>query len=207
MSVSRGVAGIRLLLVALILIGASATLAQKPRPTRSGPREGPVRGRVPETPVVRQGGDTIADAVAIPPLGVITGTTTGYTDDYDEACPFEGSTSPDVVYTIECGADTWLFLDLWGSAYDTKVYAYDEDLNLLGCNDDFYSDYTSRVEICAPAGTTCFIIIDGYGGGSGDYVLDIYSYCSRCDLDIPADAVEEGEPWPPAGELHGAAPS
>jgi hypothetical protein len=189
-----------LVLVALILGGATATWAQKPVPDQSGSRAWPTAKENLANPVVRQGGETILDAVAITPFSVYTGTTAGYADDYDEACPYEGSTSPDVVYSIVCDADTWLFLDLWGSAYDTKVYVYDEALDLLGCNDDFYADYTSRLEFCAPAGMTCFIVIDGYGGAYGDYVLDIYSYCSRCDLVIPADAVDEGEPWPPAGD-------
>ena len=45
-------------------------------------------------PGVRQGGDTIADAVAISIPGNNAGTTAGYNDDYDEACPYTISTSP-----------------------------------------------------------------------------------------------------------------
>ncbi len=53
----------------------------------------------PNVPVApRQGGDTIATAVPIPSIPVvITGTTTGFTNDYDGMCPFD-SLCPDVVY-------------------------------------------------------------------------------------------------------------
>ena len=49
--------------------------------------------------VVLQGGDTIFDATVVTGLPyTVSGTTVGYTNDYDEACPYTGSTSPDVVY-------------------------------------------------------------------------------------------------------------
>ena len=49
----------------------------------------------------RQGGDTYDDATEIESLPFsITGTTDGYTDDYDETCPYAGSTAPDVVYSF-----------------------------------------------------------------------------------------------------------
>ena len=35
------------------------------------------------------------------PVDNLSGTTLGYTDDYDEVCPYEMSTSPDVVYTFD----------------------------------------------------------------------------------------------------------
>ena len=53
----------------------------------------------------RQGGDTILDAVAIALPYSGTGTTVGYNDDTDESCPYDGSTSPDVVYSATPAAD------------------------------------------------------------------------------------------------------
>ena len=52
-----------------------------------------------EPPAVpRQGGDTIEDATVIPGLPYSnTGTTEGFVDNYNEVCPYTGSTSPDVV--------------------------------------------------------------------------------------------------------------
>ncbi|MBD3232619.1 MAG: hypothetical protein GF315_02735, partial [candidate division Zixibacteria bacterium] len=63
------------------------------------PYSGPINK--PDQGVILQGGDTVNDAT---PIGAVpysnTGTTSGYTNDYDEVCPFTGSTSPDVVYSF-----------------------------------------------------------------------------------------------------------
>ena len=119
-------------------------------------REIPVKN----TPVViyeppaipKQGGDTIGDAAVIPGLPYSnTGTTAGYNNDYDEACPYTGSTSPDVVYSFTPDSDVDVDVDLCGSSYDTKLYIYDSDLNRIACNDDAYFDddcgvYVSKIE-------------------------------------------------------------
>jgi len=143
----------------------------------------------------RQGGNTIDDAVTIPALPyTTTGTTSGFTDDYDEACPYEGSTSPDVVYAISPAADVDVDIDMLGSAYDTKIYLYDNDLALVACNDDYYPDYVSRLRFVALlGGAHYFLVIDGYGGDHGDYVLSIRED-ELCELDCPPDAYPEGEP-------------
>jgi hypothetical protein len=124
----------------------------------------------------RQGGDTIADAVAIPVIPFTdTGTTWGYGDDYDEVCPYAGSTSPDVVYRYTPPFEMVVDIDLCGSSYDTKVYVYGADQSLVVCNDDYYAPgdpcgaYVSRLEnVLLQAGVTYAIVVDGYGGASGD---------------------------------------
>ena len=143
----------------------------------------------------RQGGDTIADAVELDLLVIDeTGTTVGYTDDYDEVCPYDGSTSPDVVYTFTPMADIAVDIDMLGSTYDTKIYVYDESLTLVACNDDFYPDYVSKLEnVLLVGGTRYYLVIDGYGGDAGDYVLNIAEY-DPCVLTCPAGAELEGEP-------------
>jgi len=149
----------------------------------------------------RQGGDTLADAVPLVlPVFDLAGTTAGYTDDYDEACPYLASTSPDVVYSFVPTYDLDLEIDLCGSAYDTKVYVYDQDLALLACNDDFYApghpcgSYVSRIaSVPVQAGETCYVVVDGYGGDWGDYVLDIH-VPPQCWIECPAGAEVEGEP-------------
>ncbi len=143
----------------------------------------------------RQGGDTILDAVLVAlPVVNGTGTTAGYTDDYDEVCPYTNSTSPDVVYTFIPDADVGINVDLFGSAYDTKTYLYDENLALVACNDDFYSDYTSLLEnVPVVAGVQYFLVIDGYGGDFGDYLVNITEF-EPCVVDCPAGASMEGEP-------------
>ena len=63
-----------------------------------------------------------------------------------EACPHGGGGSPDVVYDFRAPTDMVLDIDLAGSTFDTKIYIYRENLKLVACNDDFYSDYTSLLE-------------------------------------------------------------
>jgi hypothetical protein len=142
----------------------------------------------------RQGGDTILDAtmISLPYSG--SGTTAGYSDDYDEVCPYSMSTSPDVVYAATPAADMAVNIDLLGSTYDTKVYVYDENLALVACNDDFYPDYVSKLEnVALMGGVMYFVVIDGYGGDFGNYVLTIDTF-EPCVVDCPALAELEGEP-------------
>ena len=149
-------------------------------------------------PGTRQGGDTILDAVMITiPLVDQAGTTTGYTHDYDEECPYSGSLSPDVVYSFVAAADMGVTIDLLGSAYDTKVYVYDENLALVACNDDAHPDYTSMIEnMPVMTGVLYYIVVDGYGSAMGDYLLNVSEFeeTPPCVLECNADATLEGEP-------------
>jgi hypothetical protein len=156
-------------------------------------------GTVPPPPdpaAIRQGGDTIGTAIVIPYQPYAdSGTTAGYTDDYDEACPYDGSTSPDVVYLFTPVYQECLHFDLLGSLYDTKIYIYDSELNLVACNDDFYPDYVSRIETAMMLpDETYAIVIDGYGGDYGEYQLNLYSYVPGCEVSCPPGSVDEGEP-------------
>jgi hypothetical protein len=148
----------------------------------------------------RQGGDTIADAVVIPSLPFSdVGTTGGYTDDYDEVCPFADSVAPDVVYSYSPVVTETVRIDLCGSSYDTKLYVYDANLNLVACNDDAYVGdpcgiYVSAIEyLTLPGGETYFVVIDGYGNAFGSYLLDV-RVVVPCVLESPAGAFAEGEP-------------
>ena len=83
---------------------------------------------IPDPQVILQGGDTIEDATVIDSLPHYSnGTTIGYTDDYDEACPYLGSTSPDVVYVWTCEEDTCIDVNLCnpGTNYDTRLIIYE----------------------------------------------------------------------------------
>lgn len=136
--------------------------------------------------LIRQGGDTIDDAFPITSLPFTdTGTTTGYTNDYDEVCPYGGSTAPDVVYELTTEGGSYDF-DLCGSSYDTKIYVYDADLNAVGCNDDFYftSDcgvYVSYIGSLELTAGTYYVVIDGYGSSNGDYILNVTEYVPCVD--------------------------
>jgi hypothetical protein len=150
---------------------------------------------------VRQGGDTIGSAMVIPGIPYNDdGMTSGYNDDYDEVCPYTDSTSPDVVYQYTAGSTVYVDIDLCGSGYDTKLYVYDAALSLVACNDDFHFAapcfvYSSKLEnIEFSAGNTYYIIVDGWNGDSGDYVLDISEAAGPCVLECPAEGMAEGEP-------------
>ena len=147
--------------------------------------------------IVLQGGDTILDAVMVTLPANTTGTTAGYYNDYDEVCPYTGSMSPDVVYTFVASDDMIVEVDLFGSTYDTKVYVYDQDLALIACNDDFYPDYVSKIEdMPVIGGVQYFVVVDGYGGDFGDYVMAIYEFVPPppCVIDCPYGAAQENEP-------------
>ena len=153
----------------------------------------------PDPEVLRQGGDTILDAVRIPISTIdLAGTIVGYTDDYDVICPIE-STSPDVVYSVVPDQDMLLNIDLCGSQYDTKVFVYDQNLHAVACNDDYYygppcGDYVSKIErLPVLGGNEYFIVVDGYFGDQGDYVIDVVRYLP-CVLECPTGADHEGEP-------------
>ncbi len=128
-------------------------------------------------PAPDQGGDAIASATVITAPYSNTGTTSGYLNDYDEVCPYTGSTSPDVVYSYTPSADEAITVDLLGSLYDTKVFIY-QDVATPGtpwaCNDDAYPDYTSALfGIGIYVGHTYYIVIDGYGGDNGTYTINV----------------------------------
>ncbi len=150
----------------------------------------------------RDGGEDIASAVVIPSLPFSdSGNTCPYLDDYDEACPFTGSTSPDVVYSYAPTTTEFITIDLCASLYDTKVFVY-EDAETPGapyaCNDDAscgITGYQSQISnLLVFPGHTYHIVVDGYFGDCGDYVLDITGNPSvPCVVDCPPWGLDEGE--------------
>jgi len=182
--------------LAILVLGISAYAADESPFAVSAPFKAPTSSpsAIPSGDGLRQGGDTIADAIAVEVGQTYTGSTIGYADDYDEACPYGSSTSPDVVYSLIPQFDECLTFDLAGSSFDTKIYIYDEDLTLITCNDDYYPDYVSKIGgILLAAGTQYFVVIDGFGGYSGDYQLAITAL-APCSLDCGDWAYHELEP-------------
>lgn len=193
------------ILIALLLIGLVATAtANDERASRIVPDKDPGTPSLQFAPAdTREGGETIAAAVAIPGLPYTDqGSTCDNLDDYDEACSYTGSTSPDVVYSYVPATDMVVFMNLCQSSYDTKIYVYDAGMGLVGCNDDFwYSDtpecftYSSYLEAILYAGETYYIVVDGYGGECGDYVLDVTGVpYFPCEITCHELAQPEGEP-------------
>jgi hypothetical protein len=125
-----------------------------------------------------QSGEDCAHAIVVPGLPYeTTGNSCGFVNDYDEACPYTGSTSPDVVYSYTPAADQAINISLCNSGYDTKVFVYEDVCasgTAIACNDDACGDdgYKSAIYgLSLSAGHTYFIVVDGYGGGCGDYDL------------------------------------
>jgi hypothetical protein len=163
-----------LLVIGLLLLASSA-LAEK-APYNYGTYNGLVE---------RQGGDTVATATPITALPFSgAGTTVGYANNYDAVCPYTNSTSPDVVYSFTPGVTCLLDITLCaGSLYDTKLYVLDAGLSVVACNDDFCPGYVSELvtangtAVPVTAGALYYIVVDGYGGASGTYTIDITGDC------------------------------
>ncbi len=146
----------------------------------------------------RQGGDDIESALLVLSLPFAdSGTTCGYNLDNVEACPHE-SLGPDVVYTFTPASDMVVTMDMCGSGYDTIVWIWDEQLNLIACNDDYYGNnndpcgnYVSKIEQASLLqGMTYFFFVAGYAG-CGEYQMTISEY-EPCVLDCAGGV--EGEP-------------
>jgi hypothetical protein len=156
----------------------------------------------PGKPDGREGGEDIASAWPIFSLPFNdTGNTCDNIDNYDEACPYTGSTSPDVVYSYECTQDMCVSISLCNSFYDTKVYVYEDGWtpgSPVACNDDNFDcvnppvSYTSWISYAEfSAGHTYYIVVDGYGGACGDYVIEMEEV--EC-CDVICMGTPEGEP-------------
>jgi len=147
------------------------------------------------------GGDVIGTATVIPGLPYQDlGITCGFANNYDEACPYTGSTSPDVVYSYSPATNIPVTIDLCASQYDTKVYVYRNGYtpgSPYACNDDAgcgITGYQSQIKnLQLYAGDTYYIVVDGYGGDCGDYELDVAEFIP-CVVNCPPGALQEGEP-------------
>ena len=150
-------------------------------------------------------GDTIEECWTIASLPFSgTGGTCAYLHDYDEACPYLGSISPDVVYCYEPTHDMCVSISLCDSYYDTKVYVYEDGCTPgapVACNDDNFDcedppvSYTSWLpEVAMYSGHTYYIVVDGYGGSCGDYVLEVEEVDCSPPCDVICQGIPEGEP-------------
>ena len=125
----------------------------------------------------KQGGEDIASATVITGMPFVdTGTTVGYTDDYDVACS-QTSTSPDVVYAYTPAAGEVMDISLCLSSYMTKLFVYvDSEDSVLDCNQFDISCTNPRsalFNLDLQPGHTFYIVIDGYSGQSGEYIIEI----------------------------------
>ena len=190
-------------IVLALMLAASAAAAASTSPSPNAPDKHDSGISPPEGEY--QGGDTIENAVVVPGLPYYaTGTTAGFNDDYDEACPYGGSTSPDVVYAWTAPIDAYVEIFTCESGYDTKIYVYEDEYTpgaYHACNDDnpdcpgpAYRSWIPLME--ASAGSTYYVVVDGYGGDFGDYLLTMREVLAPqpCDVLCPSGAFDENEP-------------
>jgi hypothetical protein len=188
-------------LLTLLLPGPLFAVDPNLDPTRGGdfdttPRPFSPEPTIPASPAV--GGEDIGTAYPIPTIPFAdTGNTCGYLNDYDEACPYTGSLSPDVVYSYTPANDIFVDVDLCSSLYDTKVFVYENTAgNLVACNDDYCGSTGFQSELALlpmTAGNTYYIVVDGYGNDCGEYDLLISEWIVE-QVECPAGAYLEGEP-------------
>jgi hypothetical protein len=185
------------------LLAAALPTAATPTPDNVAPAK-PPSGATPP-PGTFQGGDTIETCTEIDELPYsTTGTTSGFVDDYDEVCPYTGSTSPDCVYCWEADFTGFVDIHTCESGYDTKIYVYENEYTpgqYHACNDDNPDCqgpvFRSWIEgMPVTTGSTYFIVVDGYGGDYGDYLFNMYeAFPVLCDPHAcPPGAFEEDEP-------------
>jgi hypothetical protein len=143
-----------------------------------------------------EGGETIATAVVIPELPCNDyGVTCDNVNDYDEVCPFPGSTAPDVVYSYTPSEDVAVYCSLCDSSYDTKLYVYADSVgHLVACNDDDCQELQSYLEMTLQGGVTYYFVVDGYGTACGPYIFHLYPDPAPCVVECPPGSLHEGEP-------------
>jgi hypothetical protein len=152
---------------------------------------------------MRETGDTADDPFWIPAIPAeFTGDTCSFEDDYAEMCPYGGS-SPDIVFAHTAPRDMFVDISMCDSYYDTKIFIYENIVtpgNPYECNDDWcggpnYPLYLSHLEdVFFAAGNTYYIVVTGYVGACGEYVLQIEESLGPCGLEWPVRALSEGEP-------------
>ena len=99
----------------------------------------------------------------------------------DRGCEGASDGSPEVVYLWTAPEDGVFTFDTEGSGYDTLLYIVDGcEGEELACNDDARNDRSSQLRIDATANQQYLIVVSGWGGEAGDFVLSIEGSESMC---------------------------
>ncbi|MCB9357569.1 MAG: hypothetical protein H6505_03260 [Calditrichaeota bacterium] len=109
------------------------------------------------------------------------GTTVGAANNFNSFSPCGPSTAPDKIYRfIPVNTGNYTF-DTFGSDFDTQLYIRSggacPGTNALVCNDDFGGSQ-SKVQWWMYAGTTYYVIVDGFQNYSGNFVLHLTIECA-----------------------------
>jgi hypothetical protein len=103
---------------------------------------------------------------------VATGTTSREEDDLHVPCMKFDSVDLEFAWTAPF-AGTFQ-VDTYGSSYDTALMVLDTDCDgaQLACNDDIGTS-ESALLVTLEAGETVLVVLDGFGGAAGDFILNI----------------------------------
>jgi hypothetical protein len=115
-------------------------------------------------------GDTCADPLTHAWPGTASGSTVGFSNDYDTTICGGGS-GPDVVYSLLVTSPANFTIDTNGSSFDTVLNLMDDTCAEIACDDDGGSGTQSLISQHLTNGTY-YIVVDGYSG-SGSYVLNV----------------------------------
>ena len=118
--------------------------------------------------------DLCSGAINIDCGQTITGTTVGATIDAVGTCITALGTAPGIWYSF-AGDGSITTLSLCGSGYDTKIGVFSGSCGALTCitgNDDFLGcGLQSQVTVTTTIGTTYYVLVTGFGAGSGAFTL------------------------------------
>jgi hypothetical protein len=108
------------------------------------------------------------------------GTTIGAVNNYNPITPCGTTFAPDKIYRYVPSNSNYYVIDTFGSSFDTQLYVNTGGAcpgnTQVACNDDMNGSQ-SQVNILMYAGQEYFIIVDGFQGYSGNYVLHITGSC------------------------------
>ncbi|MCX4245515.1 hypothetical protein [Paraliomyxa miuraensis] len=101
---------------------------------------------------------------------VTSGNTGGDDNDLDGSCGGAGGNDRVITFTAPV-AGTYTF-DTFGSGYDTKLSLFSNCTTEISCNDDAVG-LQSQLQLDMAAGQTVLVVVDGFNGATGAWVLNI----------------------------------
>ena len=134
--------------------------------------------------------DECFDAILIACDQYVTGNTDDATSGYAPICEEgegENPGAPGVWYTFPGNGDE-VTASLCGSDYDTQITIYkgncDGELECVVYNDDSACGLQSEVSFMTDMGEDYYILVNGYGGETGDFILSLSCGCND-EADLP----------------------
>ena len=104
----------------------------------------------------------------------VSDTTEGFANDLGGSCG--GGSAPERTFRWTAPATGTYVISTFGSGFDTVLYVRDGTCEgeELACNDDAVgAGWSSRVEVTLVGGASVVIVVDGYRGDNGKFVLSI----------------------------------